>query len=46
MVLGLFTFCLKMECSDLEVQIKMFSAIKSVEAGVSTRKISSTNWAD
>lgn len=35
-----------MGCSDFEMQIKVFSAIKLIEAGVSTGKVSSMNWAD
>lgn len=46
MACGLSVLNTKMICSDLEMQIKMFLAIRSVEARVSTGKISSTSWAD
>ena len=47
MVLGLWAvFNIKMIRPDLQMQIKMFLATQSVEASVSTGKISSTNWAD
>jgi len=46
MACGLSVLNTKMICSDFEMQIKMFLAIQSVEASVSTGKISSTDWAD
>lgn len=46
MACGLSVLNTKMICSDLEMQIKMFLAIRSVEARVSTGKISSTSCAD